>query len=290
MKQLTIISGKGGTGKTTIASAFAALAKEAVLVDADVDAPDLHLVMRPEIIEQEDVGGGEVARIVEEKCTYCGKCEATCVFRAIDEFWVSPLFCRGCAVCTLVCPVDAIEMIPKTLGQVLVGRTAYGPFVHPRMHIGESGTGRLITALRNKAQEIGRRENKALLIIDGSPGIGCSLIASITGVDAVLAVAEPTLSGIHDLERALDVAAHFGIRAWVCVNKFDIHDRNTARIEQFCRDRGVETVGRIPYDPEVSRSMAQGKGVLEAESTQVIEAIEGIWRNVSDGLRRNGSR
>ena len=290
MKQLTIISGKGGTGKTTIASAFAALAKEAVLVDADVDAPDLHVVMRPEAIKKEDVGGGEVARINEEKCTQCGRCEATCQFHAIDEFWVSALFCRGCAVCTLVCPVDAIEMMPKTLGQMFVSRTPYGPFVHPRMHIGESGTGRFITALRSKAEEIGTRESKELLIIDGSPGIGCSLIASITGVDAVLAVAEPTLSGIHDLERALDVAAHFGIPASVCVNKFDIHDGNTARIERSCRDRGVEIVGRIPYDPEVSRSMAQGKGVLESESTQVIEAIEGIWRKVSDGLRRNGSR
>jgi len=290
MKQLTIISGKGGTGKTTIASAFAALAKEIVLVDADVDAPDLHLVMRPEVIEREDVGGGEVARINEEKCTQCGRCEAMCPFHAIDEFWVSPLFCRGCAVCPLVCPADAIEMIPKTLGQVLVSRTGYGPFVHPRMHIGESGTGRFITALRNKAQEIGTRENKELLIIDGSPGIGCSLIASITGVDAVLAVAEPTLSGIHDLERALDVAAHFGIPASVCVNKFDIHNRNTARIEQFCREQGVRAVGRIPYDAEVSRSMAQGKPILESGRTEVIEAIEGIWRNVADRLEGMGSR
>ncbi|MCK5328273.1 MAG: ATP-binding protein [Candidatus Latescibacteria bacterium] len=290
MKQLTLISGKGGTGKTTLVSAFAALAKEAILVDADVDAPDLHLVMRPEFVGQEDVGGGEVARIIEEKCTYCGQCETACVFRAVDEFWVSPLFCRGCAVCTLVCPSDAIEMLPKTLGQVLVGRTAYGPFVYPRMHIGESGTGRFITALRNKAREIGTRENKALTIIDGSPGIGCSLIASIGGVDAVLAVTEPTLSGMHDLERVLDVAAHFGISAQVCVNKFDIHERNTDRIEAFCRDRGVESVGRIPYDPEVSRSLAQGKHILESNRTGVIEAIEKVWRNVSDGLCRNGSR
>lgn len=284
MKQLTIISGKGGTGKTTMAAAFMALSEKAVLVDADVDAPNLYLIMYPETIAEEDIAGGEVARINDEKCIQCGKCEVACQFYAIDEFWINPLFCRGCAVCPLVCPVDAIDLLPKTLGKMLVSRTAYGPFVHPKMNIGESGTGKFITALRNKAIQVAQEENRSLILIDGSPGIGCSMIASITGADAVLAVTEPTRSGMHDLERALDVAAHFRIPAWVCINKADLYERYTARIVDLMQVRGIEVVGGIPYDPEVSRAMARGTSVLESGCTSVVEGIKTVWQKVSDAL------
>lgn len=289
MKQLTIISGKGGTGKTTVAAAFMALAEEAVLVDADVDAPNLHLITHPEIMAEEDITGGEVARINDDKCIQCGKCEIACPFYAIDEFWINPLFCRGCAVCPLVCPVDAIDLLPKTLGKMLVSRTAYGPFVHPRMNIGESGTGKFITALRNKAIQMTQEENRELILIDGSPGIGCSMIASITGADGVLAVTEPTRSGMHDLERALDVTVHFHIPAWVCVNKADLYERYTAQIADIVQGRGIEVVGGIPYDPEVSRAMAQGIPVLESGCTSVIEGIRAVWQKVSDGLFRDSA-
>ena len=252
------------------------LAERAVLVDCDVGASDLHLVMHPEVIAEEGVPGGEVAEIVPARCVQCGRCEATCPFCAIDEFEVNALFCRGCAVCPLVCPEDAIEMKPRSLGRMLVCETQYGPFVYAEMEPAEAGTGKLITAVRNKGYGF-RAENRDLLLIDGSPGIGCSMISSITGVDLVLAVTEPTLSGLHDLERALDVARHFDIPSMVCINKFDINRENTRRIERFCSERDVEMVGNIPFDPSVTEAMVQGKPAVESANRAVAREIEEVY-------------
>jgi len=262
MRQLTLISGKGGTGKTTLTASFMALSERAVLVDADVDASNLHLIMAPKVTAEEDVSGGAVAEIDPATCTQCGQCEITCQFHAIDEFEVSPLFCRGCAVCPLVCPVDAIEMKHRSVGRMRVCETRYGPLVYAEMEPAEAGTGKLITALRNRGYAF-RTEDRDLLLVDGSPGIGCSMISSITGVDLVLAVTEPTLSGLHDLERALDVARHFAILSIVCINKFDINPQNVRTIERFCAERGVEVVGKIPFDPSVTEAMVHGKPVIE---------------------------
>jgi len=288
MKQLTLISGKGGTGKTTLTASFMALSERAVLVDADVDASDLHLVMEPKVVAEEEIPGGEIAEIDPATCTQCGQCEVACRFYAIDEFEVAPLFCRGCAVCPLVCPVGAIEMKPRSLGRMLACETKYGPFVYAEMEPSEAGTGKLITALRNKGYGY-RTENRDLLLVDGSPGIGCSMISSITGVDLVLAVTEPTLSGLHDLERALDVARHFDIPSIVCINKFDINPQNVRTIERFCAERGVEVVGKIPFDPSVTEAMVAGRPVVELESPAAREIHE-VYAHSRDKLEKILSR
>ena len=282
MRQLTLISGKGGTGKTTLAASFMALSERAVLVDADVDASNLHLIMAPKVTAEEDVPGGEVAKIDPAKCTQCGQCEVTCQFHAIGEFEVDRLFCRGCAVCPLVCPVGAIEMTPRNVGRMHVCETDYGPLVYAQMEPAEAGTGKLITALRNRGYAF-RTENRDLLLIDGSPGIGCAMISSITGVDLVLAVTEPTLSGLHDLERALDVARHFAIPAIVCINKSDINPQNVRTIERFCTERGVEVVGKIPYDPSVTEAMVAGKPVVELD-TPAAHEIKAVYATAKNRL------
>lgn len=284
MKQLTIISGKGGTGKTTVAAAFASLARGAVLADCDVDAPDLHLVLRPEVEREEEFIGSKVA-IRKIDCSRCGKCREACRFDAIDEeIRISEVKCEGCGVCAFVCPEDAIELEDRRTGTVYVSKTRFGPMIHAELGIGEEASGKLVTRVRQRAQELAG-DDKSLIIIDGSPGIGCPLIASITGADLVLAVAEPTVSGIHDLGRALEVAEHFGVRACVCVNKYDINEENTEKIEEFCRARGVPMVGKLPYDNVATEAMINEKTVIEYSNSELSENLKDVWEKVEGFLR-----
>jgi len=284
MKQLTIISGKGGTGKTTVAAAFASLAGNAVLADCDVDAPDLHLVLTPEVQKEEEFIGSRVA-IRKIDCSRCGKCREACRFDAIDEdITISEVKCEGCGVCAFVCPEDAIELEDRKTGMIYISKTRFGPMVHAELGIGEEASGKLVTQVRQKAQEL-TGNGRDLVIIDGSPGIGCPLIASITGVDLVLAVAEPTVSGIHDLERVLEVAEHFGIRACVCINKYDINEENTEKIEEFCRARGVPIVGKIPYDNVATEAMINEKTVVEYSDSRLSKNLKDVWEGVERFLR-----
>jgi MinD superfamily P-loop ATPase len=284
MKQVTIISGKGGTGKTTITAAFAALAKKHVLADADVDAADLHLVLNPSVEKAEPFFGGRVPCIDKAKCNQCGLCMKKCRFDAISDYEIDVIACEGCGVCFRVCPETAITMQESCCGQWFVSKTRFGPMVHARLGVGAENSGKLVSVVRQQARSIAEREGRNWIIIDGPPGIGCPVISAITGVDLVLAVTEPTLSGIHDLERVLAVARHFQVPAMVCINKADINPENTGRIKSYCGERGISIAGEIPYDPVVTKAMVAGKTVVEFEDGTMSSKMKAIWNNVADRL------
>ncbi len=285
MRQITVISGKGGTGKTTLVGSFAALAENKVIADCDVDAPDLHLLVHPEIIKKEEFKGLKVAVMDKTLCTECGTCEETCRFNAIASteesgYAVNPARCEGCGACVFVCEQEAIMLKERVSGYAFISKTNYGTMVHAQLNIAEEASGKLVTVVRNKAQQVAEKESCELILIDGAPGIGCPVIASLTGVDLALIVTEPTMSGLHDLERILDVTRYFGIGSAVCINKYDINEENSARITEFCRQRGVEVVGKIPYDSVVTEAMVAGKPVVEFSEGAVSSAISDVWDSI----------
>ncbi len=283
MKQLTVISGKGGTGKTTVTAAFASLAKDAVFVDCDCDAPDLQLILKPEILDEEEYIGSAVA-IRKSDCSKCGKCREVCRFDAIDEeMMIIGTKCEGCGACAFVCPEDAIEMDERRTGTVYRSQTRFGPMVHAELRMGEEASGKLVTQVRKKAQELA--DGRDLIIIDGSPGIGCPVIASITGVDAVLVVSEPTVTGLYDMGRVLEVAKHFSIPASVCVNKYDINEEKTKETEEFCRARGVPVLGKLPYDDVATEAMINEQTVVEHSDSELSRRLKEIWGKVESSLR-----
>ena len=284
MKQITIISGKGGTGKTTLVASFAALAENTVIADCDVDAPDLHLLLHPEIVKREEFKGLNVAAMDKAKCTECGICEAACRFKAISDtgsgYEVNPTRCEGCGVCVFVCDQDAIILTERISGYAFISKTKYGTMAHAQLNIAEEASGKLVTVVRNNAQRVAEEEGSELILIDGSPGIGCPVIASLTGVDLALVITEPTMSGLHDLERILDVTRHFGITSVVCINKYDINEANSRRITEFCQERGVTIVRNIPYDPVVTEAMVAAMPVVEFSDGAVSDAIKEIWVSI----------
>jgi MinD superfamily P-loop ATPase len=284
MKQLTVISGKGGTGKTSITAAFAALAKNKVMADADVDAADLHLILDPSIEKEEDFYGGRAPCLDKETCNECGLCIEHCRFEAIHDFVIDPIACEGCGVCAQICPQNAITMKEKLCGQWFISQTRFGTLVHARLGIAEENSGKLVTLVRQQARLIAEKEKRDYIIIDGPPGIGCPVIAAIGGVDLVLVVTEPTLSGIHDLERILGVARHFNVPAMVCVNKSDINPENTAVIRQYCEKNDIRMVGEIPYDRAVIKAMVAGKAVVEYDTGPAATAIKKLWKEVASCL------
>lgn len=279
VKQITVLSGKGGTGKTSLVGSLAALTKKTVLTDCDVDAPNLHLLLKPEILQTEEFKASRVAVMDEEKCIQCGKCEELCRFNAIEKLVIDPILCEGCGVCVYVCPVEAVELRETISGYAFISRTKYGPMSHARLNPGEENSGKLVSLVRQNAKKIAETENCELIINDGPPGIGCPVIAAVGGVDIGLIVVEPTLSGIHDMERALGLLSHFKIPSLVCVNKYDINEENTDRIVEFCRSNGVEVVGKIPFDPLVTEAMVTGKSIIEySPKSRVSEAIAELWK------------
>jgi len=294
MREITIISGKGGTGKTSIVASFAALAEKAVLADCDVDAADLHLILTPTIRRREPFSGGSTARIKSGYCVACGKCEELCRFDAIyydgpgngtvpRTFRVDPIACEGCGVCAWFCDYDAIEFKPQVNGTLFVSDTRYGPMVHAGLGIAEENSGKLVTLVRTTAREKAEREGRDTIIVDGSPGIGCPVIASISGADMVVAVTEPTLSGQHDLERVIDLAAHFSIPIGVIVNKYDLNTGMSDHIEETAGRRNAEVFGRIRYDREFTRAMVAGKNIVEHDGP-ASEDVRKVWERVSAGL------
>jgi len=296
MKELVIISGKGGTGKTSLTASFAALAgSNAVLADCDVDAADLHLVCEPKIRERYDFSGGSRASIRPADCIGCRKCEQACRFRAIalagpgndlvqKTCLIDPISCEGCGVCLLVCPVKAIDFGPVINGEWYVSRTRFGPMVHARLGIAQENSGKLVTLVRSKAREIAQKEDKPLVLIDGSPGIGCPVIASVTGASAALVVTEPTLSGLHDLERVAELTRHFGVPTFVCLNKWDINPDLAARIEAQARTMGLSVAGKVRYDPAATRAQIRKRAVVEYSPAGISEDIRIIWTNLSSVL------
>ncbi|MBI5895271.1 MAG: ATP-binding protein, partial [Desulfobacterales bacterium] len=254
MKELVVVSGKGGTGKTSLLAAFASLAENKVLCDADVDAADLHLIMAPVVREQHDFVSGHTARIDPERCTQCGLCQELCRWHAIDEaFVVDAIACEGCGVCYYFCPEKAIDFPSSTCGEWYLSDTRFGPMAHARLGIGEENSGKLVTLIRQEGKKMAEAQHLDLLLTDGPPGIGCPVIASLGGSTAVLIVAEPTVSGHHDMQRIVALSAFFKVPAMLCVNKFDLNPDKATEIEDFARANNVEVMGRIPFDPVFTR-------------------------------------
>lgn len=286
MKQLTVISGKGGTGKTSITAAFASLARgNAVFADCDVDAADLHLILKPRVKKTMVFHGLKIASIDKKQCIGCKKCYEHCRFNAIDEeINLVEERCEGCGVCVYVCPVNAVSMVDRNSGFVYVSETRFGPMVHASLNTAEEASGKLVTMVRENAKAVAEERNKDLVIIDGPPGIGCPVISSITGVDLVLVVTEPTLSAIHDLERVLGVTEHFKVPAVVCVNKYDINVENTRRIEDYCRKNNITVVGRLPYDTVVTKAMIHEKTVIEFSEGSFSDKLKRMWEKIREML------
>ena len=284
MKELVIISGKGGTGKTSLMGAFATLAKNKILCDADVDAADLHLIVEPTIQSRHDFQSGRTALIDESRCTQCGQCRDLCQFEAIDlDFQVSPVACEGCGVCVHFCPENAIDFPINTCGEWYISDTRLGPMVHARLGIAEENSGKLVSLVRNEAKAIAEKTGADLILTDGPPGVGCPVIASIGNADAVLVVTEPSVSGIHDLKRILALTEHFRVPAMVCVNKYDLNQKLTDDINAYAMNSHAEALGQIPFDTAITRAMVQAQTILEYDpSSETSHAIKDIWQKVSD--------
>ncbi|MBW1803785.1 MAG: ATP-binding protein, partial [Deltaproteobacteria bacterium] len=263
MKELVIISGKGGSGKTSILAAFASLVQNKVLCDADVDAADLHLIMDPEIKERHDFDSGHTATINQDKCTQCGLCRELCKWNAIGEdFVVDAIECEGCGVCHYFCPEEAIDFPLNTCGEWYLSETRFGPMAHARLGIAEENSGKLVSLIRQEGKKLAEERNLDVLLTDGPPGIGCPVIASLGGATSVLIVTEPTVSGRHDMERVAELAAFFKIPAMVCVNKSDLNPDETAAIEAYAKEKKIKVMGRIPFDSAFTKAMVQGQTIV----------------------------
>ncbi|WP_094226835.1 ATP-binding protein [Methanolobus psychrotolerans] len=285
VKQLTVISGKGGTGKTTIAASFAALAENAVIADCDVDAADMHLILHPDIFEIHDFYGLKIANINRNMCNGCGICATSCRFGAIGRDCIIDVYkCEGCSVCEYVCPESAIRMVEKKAGEYYCSYTRFGPMVHAKLGIGEEASGKLVSNVRRRATELALERGMDMIVIDGPPGTGCTVIAAITGTDLVLVVTEPTISGIHDLERVVQVAQHFRIPVAVCINKCDINKELSQDICNYCENRGLNVVGLLPYDKSPVSAMMDGKTVVEYSGDAFSLQIKAMWSEVSNLL------
>jgi MinD superfamily P-loop ATPase len=296
MKELVVISGKGGTGKTSIVASFAALAENKVLADCDVDVADLHLILAPTIEHQEEFSGGRRAEISPEDCVGCGGCYGACRFNAIQktenpnvvsgyEFKVDPVSCEGCGVCVRVCPVKAVLFESAVNGQWFISSTRHGPMVHAKLGIAEENSGKLVTLVRNQAKNIAEEKHFDLVIIDGSPGIGCPVIASITGANLVLIVTEPTQSGIHDMKRVSQLTGHFGIETLVCINKWDLNPEMTSQIEKMTDECGFRIAGKVRYDNAITKAQIQKLSAVEYSQNGVAADITSLWQTTADALK-----
>ena len=282
MKQIVIISGKGGTGKTVITGAFAALAKNGVMADCDVDAADLHLLLEPSVKERHEFRSGKTAVIDKEKCVKCGKCVEICRFSAISEdFFIDAVSCEGCAFCSFACPVGAINMEENVSGEWFISDTRFGPLVYAKLGIAEESSGKLVSLVRKQAKELAQKTEADWVIVDGAPGIGCPVIASLSGIDCAVVVTEPTLSGLHDADRVINVAKHFGILAKLIVNKYDLNIDMSGKIERYCKENDIDLIGKLPFDKNIVEAMVLGKTIIEYKSGEEVQKeIKRIWRTL----------
>ncbi len=296
MKELVIISGKGGTGKTSVTASLAVLADRPVIADCDVDAADLHLVLSPRTKERHEFRSGHEAIIREEECIGCGTCLAQCRFGGVGmngkaagdaAFFIDPVACEGCGVCVRFCPVQAIDFPERLCGEWMVSDTRCGPMVHARLGVAAENSGKLVSIVRREACRIAGEEHRSLVIVDGPPGIGCPVIAAVTGATLVLVVTEPTVSGEHDLERVLSLTRHFNMPTAVCVNKWDLNFEMTERIEDKARQAGARIAGRIRYDRAVTLAQLQEQAVVEYQAAGCAQEIRNIWDYVRTELQED---
>ena len=292
MRQVVILSGKGGTGKTTVAAALAHLASQdmpIVLADADVDAANLELVLSPTKVEEHEFRSGQVAIIDPRLCTACGICEEVCRFEAIipgdDAYGVEETACEGCVSCFYQCPVEAIRMEEQTAGSWFRSDTRFGPLFHAHLFAGQENSGKLVTLVKQHARLLALDTSADLLIVDGPPGIGCPVIAASAGADLALLVVEPTVSGIHDLERILGTVTHFGVPALVCINKADLNRARATEIAQFCSDQRIDLVGQVSFDQVVTKAMVAGQPVTAYEDGTATQELTDMWARISRAVR-----
>jgi len=286
MRELVVISGKGGTGKTSVAAALATLLADVVVADCDVDAADLHLLLDPEIKTAAPFVAGFQAIIEPDACSACGVCAGVCRFDAIaaatdqrlGPYAIDPLACEGCGVCAEVCPEGAIAMQERTCGEWYHSETRCGPLVHARLSVGGENSGRLVTLVRKEARRIAAEQGRDLILVDGPPGTGCPVIAAITGATAVLVVTEPTVSGEHDLQRVLDVAAHFRVPAALCINKCDLNPEMADRILTLAARRGAPLLAELPYDDSVTAAQLAGRTLTEWTDTPIAGQVRELGR------------
>ena len=294
--ELVILSGKGGTGKTSLVGSLAVLAENKVMVDADVDAADLHLLLNAQENEPQAFATSSRAEIMTARCSGCGICRDLCRFDAIktepdytapggQRFFVVPYSCEGCGVCTHFCPEDAIAFERVESGRWFVSDTEYGTLVHARLGIAEGNSGKLVSLLREKAREIAEKENREAIIIDGPPGIGCPVIASLTGADFALLVTEPSKSAFHDLDRLLELIAHFKIPAGLCINKYDINPALSRRMETYAAEKNVPVLARIPFDPSVTKAQVAGKPLVAFCDNESAQEIRSLWEKLREHLK-----
>jgi MinD superfamily P-loop ATPase len=286
VKELVIVSGKGGTGKTSISAALAFLAPQKILVDCDVDAANFHLISGAAIRQTHTFTAGFEPYIDPETCTRCGKCTSLCRFNAMqDGIITAPLNCEGCGVCAFNCPAHAISMKEKEAGEWFVSDTRFGCLVHAELGLSVENSGKLVSNVRQKAKELARAKHLPLIITDGPPGIGCPAIAALSGASLALAVVEPSLSSMHDLERLADLVTHFNIPLAVCINKSTLHPENTQKLIAWCTSHAIPIAGQLPYSERFRTAVQSGKTVLEMpDNTEVKAALEALWTNLADKL------
>jgi len=287
MMELVVCSGKGGTGKTSVVAALASVAEDLVLADCDVDAANLHLVLSPKIERTTPFIAGHVARIRQEDCQACGECHDLCRFTAINKtsgdsgefaYEVDSLQCEGCGVCVRFCPSEAIDFPDRRCGEWHRSRTLFGPMIHADLDVGAENSGKLVSLVRDKARQVAEENGADIILVDGPPGIGCPVTAALTGADLTLLVTEPSLSGLHDLRRIVDLAAHFSVPAMVCINKYDLSPRLTALIEEYCLEQDIPVVAEIPFEPLVNDAQAVGRSLIEfAQNCQAAQAMTAMW-------------
>lgn len=297
MKQIVILSGKGGTGKTTVTAALAHLASQdpstrAVLVDADVDAANLELLLEPQFLQTHEFVGGQTATITPDLCTGCGRCAVVCRFDAIRAtngcYTVDVTACEGCATCKTQCPNNAIVMLPRVSGRWFSSISRYGPLFHARLSPAQENSGKLVTLLKQHARTQALDEGFPLVIVDGPPGIGCPAIAAISGADVVIVVTEPTAAGIHDMQRVLGLISHFGIPALVCINKSDLYPAGTDVIAAYCQEKGMPVIGQLPFDLNMTKAMVQGQPITAyLPDGPISKMLHEIWQNALAYLRQN---
>ncbi len=288
MKEIVVISGKGGTGKTSITGSFAYLAgKDVIVADCDVDAADMHLLLKPDFESSEDFYSGLLAKIDQEKCIKCGKCADVCRFNAIPiidgKYVVEPLNCEGCGYCPRVCPTDAIEMSEQNVGKLFVSNIRTNTkMVHASLKIGADNSGKLVAKVKNEAKSLAENTNKKFILVDGSPGIGCPVVSSLSGANIVVLVTEPSVSGIHDLKRVYQLVKKFGIKTGCIINKADVNKNKRKEIHDFIKEENIEFIAEIPYDENFTKAMTNGKTIIEFDNGKIKKILESSWEKIKE--------